>query len=78
MIPLFPRRPTQKQIVARTRSWRIFQLRGMYKQMEAIKNPKRREIMRALIDDELTSLNAQTETDRESQLLQRLDQTIPF
>jgi DNA-binding transcriptional ArsR family regulator len=50
----------------------------MYKQMEAIKNPKRREIMRALIDDELTSLNAQTETDRESQLLQRLDQTIPF
>jgi DNA-binding transcriptional ArsR family regulator len=46
--------------------------------MEAIKNPKRREIMRALIDDELTSLNAQTEADRESQLRQRLDQTIPF
>lgn len=75
-------RPTEKQQAQRSRSWRIFQLRGLYAQLFTIRNPKRRAIMQALVDDELADLHAEPETARQVRMRREWDREtadpIPF
>lgn len=54
---------TEKQRAARDRSWRIFKLRGLYAQVSLLTG-ERRTVARALVDQELALLGAESETKR--------------
>ncbi|OHC95585.1 MAG: hypothetical protein A2792_03590 [Sphingomonadales bacterium RIFCSPHIGHO2_01_FULL_65_20] len=56
------RRPTTAQIAARNRNFRIFRLRGLFAQVSML-SPARRELVEAIIDDELSELGSVTETE---------------
>ena len=56
---------TEKQRAARDRSWRIFKLRGLYAQA-SILTGERKTDARALIDQELSLLGAETEAKRDA------------
>ena len=56
---------TEKQRAARDRSWRIFKLRGLYAQV-SILTGERKTDARALIDQELSLLGAETEAKRDA------------
>jgi len=55
---------TPAQKAATARNFQIFNLRSLYKQARLIRNTKRRAIVQALIDDELSDIGAETEADR--------------
>jgi hypothetical protein len=59
------RRLTEAQQAANARSFRIFRLRGLYS-FAALLSPARAAVMRGLIDDELQSLGAMSQTAREA------------
>ena len=61
-------RPTEKQQAQRSRAWTIFKLRGLWMQLYLVRNPKRRAIAQALVDDELADLQAETETARQARM----------
>ena len=56
---------TEKQRAARDRSWRIFKLRGLYAQV-SILTGERKTAARALLDQELSLLGAETEAKRDA------------
>lgn len=60
-------RPSEKQVNARTRNFRIFRLRGLHANLGMMSEP-RRHLARALLDDELHALGAETETARQARL----------
>lgn len=50
------------------RSWYIFRLRGLYDQASMIRNPHRRKVMQDIVDVELKSIGAESQTDRREKL----------
>lgn len=67
------KRPSAKQNQSRTRSWRIFRLRGLYWQIHLLTG-SRRTMGHALIDQELELLGAETETMRIERRRRELDE----
>ena len=67
------KRPSAKQKQSRTRSWRIFRLRGLYWQIHLLTG-SRRTMGHALIDQELELLGAETETMRIERRRRELDE----
>lgn len=56
---------TAKQNATRDRNWRIFKLRGLYAQVSMLTG-ERKTVARALVDQELALLGAETETKRDA------------
>jgi hypothetical protein len=69
------KRPSAKQNQSRTRSWRIFRLRGLYSQIYLLTG-SRRTMGHALIDQELELLGAETETMRIERRRRELDEEL--
>jgi hypothetical protein len=61
------RPPTPAQIIAMTRNFRIFRLRGLHSQLSMLA-PDRRVSAQAIVDEELKSLGAETEADRRARM----------
>lgn len=59
--------PSDKQIVARARAWRIFRLRGLHAQAHMLTG-NCQAIALAAIDAELEKLGAQSERERQDNL----------
>jgi hypothetical protein len=59
--------PTPKQSAARTRNWRVFQLRGLYTRMFWLTG-ERLEQAKALVEAELRAMGAQTMAEQRAAL----------
>lgn len=68
-----PHKPsTPAQDAARARSWRIFNLRSLAESGHCL-SPARRRILRALIDDQLKALNANTTAQHYEKVMAEMD-----
>lgn len=80
--PRRPRKPeTPAQHAQRTRSWRIFQLRALAVNCFAL-SPMRRRILRAIVDDQLRAIGADTTKEHEAkvhaEMRRQFEERIPF
>lgn len=62
------KQPTEKQIKARTRNWRVKQLRAYYHLIPPGVSKEGRKKLQAIIDEELEKLEAEPETKRRARL----------
>jgi hypothetical protein len=65
-------RPTQAQVLARNRNWRIRNLRSLHAMARQLTG-SRREVAQIAIDEELTLLGAEATAAREERFLKEMN-----